>query len=205
MTATLMQLRRLVRSRVGIPISDDYLTDPVLDDHINLAVEAIDAEYRWPWNEVVETVTVTPAAPDIPEPVGWRATRAVFHDGYELGSIAPADLLTWATASGVPRVWCPMPDVIAVRPVAQNDTELVHLWARQPVWLRKDEDTLVMPEQFLGSVVAKAAQLLAVREGGGADAARHDDEYKNWLARMRRDVRGSTTPTRIRVRPGGWI
>jgi hypothetical protein len=42
--ATLMELRRLTRSRLGIPVSDDFITDAVLDDHINLAVQAIEGE-----------------------------------------------------------------------------------------------------------------------------------------------------------------
>jgi len=204
--ATLMDLRRLTRSRLGIPVSDDFITDAVLDDHINLAVQAIEAEYHWPWSDVVEQVTITPDAPDIPQPDGYRATRSVFDGDTELGQVSAVDLLTWSGAtSEVPRVWCPMVDTVAVRPVVQSDLALTHYWYRQPAWLRDDADVPSVPAQFIGAIVAKAAQLLSAREGAGADASRHGDEYNDWLERMRRDVRRTTGPTRVRVRPGGWI
>jgi hypothetical protein len=49
--ATLMQLRRLVRSRLGIPVADDFMPDHVIDDHVNLAIQAIESEFRWPWSD----------------------------------------------------------------------------------------------------------------------------------------------------------
>jgi hypothetical protein len=58
-TTTLMQLRRLTRSRLGVPITDDFFSDAILDDNVNLAVQAIEAEYRWPWAERVDPVIVT--------------------------------------------------------------------------------------------------------------------------------------------------
>lgn len=206
MSATLMQLRRLTRSRLGIPVTDDFFTDPVLDDHINLAVQAIESEQRWPWSEVVETVTVTPAEPDIPLEEGWRATRSIFDGEVELHLVAPADLLSWsATVGAPPRVFCPIRDVVAVRPLVASPTVLTHYWYRMSVWLRDDTDVPDIPEQFAGAIVAKAAELLAARESSGSDASRHQVEYGAWITRMRRDVRRTTTPTRPRVRPGGWI
>jgi hypothetical protein len=203
--ANLMTLRRLTRGRIGIPVSDDFFTDSVLDDHINLAVQLIDAEYRWPWSEVVDQVPVSSAAPDIPMPPGYRATRTVFDGGTELMAVSPADLLTWMNVtSDVPRVYCPIVDAIAVRPIVSGNLTLTHYWARQPTWLANDTDEPAIPDQFVGAIVAKAASLLASREGTAADVTRHDAEYNAWLGRMRRDIRRTTGPTRIRVRPGSW-
>jgi hypothetical protein len=206
MPTTLMQLRRLVRSRLGIPISDDFMQDPVVDDHINLAVETIEAEYRWPWSEVVEQVTVTVAAPDVVLAADWRATRALFDAEHELSFVAPGDLLSWFDDTGTPpKVWCPIDDVLVVRPRVQGDTVLTHYWYRQPAWLRGDNDVPAIPDQFAGAIVAKAAELLSTRESDKASSTSHGAEYQQWLGRMRRDVRRSTGPTRPRVRPGGWI
>jgi hypothetical protein len=204
--ATLMDLRRLTRHRLGIPVSDDFITDSVLDDHVNLAVQVIEGEYHWPWSDVVDTVTVTATSPDIPLPVGYRATRAIVDGQNELAAVAPADLLAWNDATGqAPLVWCPISDAITVRPIVQTDTALLHYWYRQPVWLRDDLDRPAIPDQFTGAIVAKAAELLSSREGAGADATRHGSEYSEWMTRMRRDVRRTTAPTRVRVRPGGWL
>jgi hypothetical protein len=150
-TTTLMQLRRLTRSRLGVPITDDFFSDAILDDNVNLAVQAIEAEYRWPWAERVDPVIVTSAAPDIPTPDGWRATRAVFDGQAELYAVAPGDLLGMADVTGGPRVWCPLPGAIAVRPVTTGDRTLTHYWYRQPTWLAYDDDTADMPDQFVGA------------------------------------------------------
>jgi len=206
MTTTLSQLRRLTRLRLGIPLSDNFMQDPVLDDHINLAIAEIDSEQRWPWSEVLDDVPITPAIPDIVVAENWRATRAVFDAQRELFYVAPGDLLARTSSVGAPpRVWCPLGDRIAIRPATQGDLTLTHYWYRRPAWLREDADQPDIPDQFAGSIVAKAAELLSMREGAGADSTRHHSEYTDWVTRMRRDVRRSTPPTRVRVRPGSWI
>jgi hypothetical protein len=206
MPATLMQLRRLVRSRLGIPISDDFMPDHVIDDHVNLAIQAVESENRWPWQDVVEQVTVTAEAPDIVLDPSWRATRAVFCGQVELYLVAPGDLLSYEGATAdYPRVWCPLGEVVAVRPIVNASTQLVHYWYAQPVWLREDSDVSHIPDQYAGAIVAKASELLAARESSGGDATRHKDEYTAMVTKMRRDTRRSTSPARPRVRPGGWI
>jgi hypothetical protein len=201
--ATLMTLRRLVRSRIGVPIQDDFFPDAVIDDNINLAIQVVEGEYHWPWSDVLDTVTVTADTPAFPYPANYRATRALMNGANELAPVAPGDFLTYGTATGDPAVYCPMDDVIAVAPAA--DATLLHYWYRQPAWLREDDDRSVIPEQYSGAVIAKAAELLSSREGAGADVGRHNTEFQSWIARMRRDVRRTTAPTRVRVRPGGWI
>lgn len=205
MPATLLQLRRLVRSRLGIPVADDFMPDNVIDDHVNLAVQSIESEFRWPWQDVVEEVTVTNAAPNIVLSPAWRATRAVFYGQTELQLIAPSDILSYDEIAGDPRVWCPLGEVVAVRPVVATDTKLVHYWYTQPVWLREDTDVANIPDQYAGAIVAKASELLAARESSGGDTTRHGAEYTQMVTKMRRDVRRSTGPTRPRVRPGGWL
>ncbi len=41
----LVTLRRYTRARMGVPTSDDFFTDPVLTDAINLAVNIIEEEH----------------------------------------------------------------------------------------------------------------------------------------------------------------
>lgn len=203
---TLMELRRLTRNRLGVPISDDFFGDPVLDDHINLAVQAIEGEYHWPWSDAVDVVTISSDEPDFPQPDGYRATRAIFDGENELYAVSPGDLMSYVTVTGeLSRVWCPIGNVIAVRPIVNRTRDLKHFWYRQPTWLDDDRDIPTIPSQFMGAIIAKAAELLSSREGAGADASRHSSEYNEWLTRMRRDVRRTTMPTRVRVRPGGWI
>lgn len=205
MAATLTHLRRLTRERLGVPVSDDFFTDDVVDDHINLAVQAIDAEARWPWTDGVQLADLDVGTPDIEPPDGYRATRSIMWEGVELAAVAPADLMAWDLTTGLPSVWCPMNGLIAVRPKASGPLQLIHYYLRQSTWLRADADVPLIPEQFTGAIVAKAAELLSARESSGGDATRHGAEYAAWVTRMRRDMRRVTGPARTRVRPGGWV
>lgn len=206
----LRHLRRLVRSRLGVPVTDQLFTDDQLDDNINLAIQAVEAEQRWPWQEHVETVTVDPDQPDIVLPDEWRATRAVLLDNHtELQLVSPTDALSWyvasADVSGPPTVWSPIGDRIVLRPLPGGPTTLTHYFYTEPAWLRDDDDRPAAPDQFTGAIIAKAAELLAMREDDRAAAASHNIEYRGWIDRMRRDTRRSTTPVRIRVRAGSWL
>ena len=206
MTTNLMQLRRLVRARVGVPLTDDFLPDHVLDDHINLACQTLDAEAHWPWTEAGDVVTLTPDAPDITPAMDWRATRAVVWQEKDLTLVAPADLLRiYAWTADSPAVWAPVGDVIAVRPKVNAPINVTHLYYRQCMWMYGDADVPMIPGEYTGAIVAKAAELLATRESSGGDVTRHGAEYDKWVARMRRDMRRSTSGVHVRVRPGGWI
>jgi hypothetical protein len=208
---TLMQLRRLVRSRLGVPTSDQMFQDDQLDDHINLAVEAVEAEQRWPWQEHVDTVYIEPNTPDIPLGPRWRATRMllVADTKVELQLVSPSDVLSWYVSAvdvgGPPTVWAPIGDHIVVRPLPSEQIALTHYYYSHPNWLRGDDDEPETPSQFVGAIVAKAAELLSVREDDRAAAGAHNVEYNQWIERMRRDVRRSTSPVRIRVRAGSWL
>jgi hypothetical protein len=203
---TLMQLRRLVRSRLGIPISDNFLDDQVLDDHINLAIETIEAEARWPWLQAAELVDIDADNPDIVPPENYESTRAVMFGEQELALVSPADLLTWQeTHADIPKVWCPMSAVVAVRPIPTSPITLIHYFYVQSTYLRADHSDPLPPPQFSGAIVAKAAELLAARESSGGDATRHGGEYAEWVTRMRRYSRRATGPVTVRVRPGRWV
>lgn len=206
----LRHLRRLVRSRLGVPMSDQMFTDDILEDNINLAVETIEAEQRWPWQEHVEEVTIDPVEPDIELGATWRATRGVYvvtDNGatVELSLVSPSDLLSVNGTQSAPDVWAPVGNRIMVRPLPSGTVTLLHYFYTQPEWLRGDDAEPAIPDQYAGAIVAKAAELLSVREDDRAAAAGHSADYEAWIDRMRRDVRRSTTPVRVRVRPGSWL
>lgn len=206
----LRHLRRLVRSRIGVPQTDQMFPDDQLDDHINLAIETVEAEQRWPWHEHVEQTTIDPEHPDIVLPSNWRATRSLhLSNGCELSLVSPTDVLSWyvsmSDVTGEPEVWAPVGNTIMLRPLPNGPVTLTHFFYTQPEWLRDDDSVPAIPDQYDGAIVAKAAELLSIREDDRAAALAHVTDYEGWIDRMRRDVRRSTTPVRVRVRPGGWV
>ena len=205
MTANLLRIRRLVRARLGVPASDRFFSDDVIDDHINLAIETIDTEYRWPWFDAVATMSVLAGSRSFALPPDWRVTRAVFYNNAELAGVAPADLARRTPSEGVPEVWAQIASTIAIDPYPSSDIEVGLLYYSRSRQMENDRDELTMPAQFVGAVVAKAAELLCVREDDSAQAESHRAEYSSWLGRMRREVRRTTAPVSVRVRDGSWV
>jgi hypothetical protein len=204
----LVDIRTSLRNRMGVPTSDDFFTNAVLTDAINLALATVEEEHLWPWAERVDPAAVVTAGTGVvAKPVNWRATRAMFTTlGDELDLVSVTDLLAYgSTPSGTPEVWADVGSGIQVAPVPGTALNLVHVYYVSPALLVNDIDTPDLPSSFTGAVLAKAAELLSAREDDSGARAAHQDDYQKWVARMQRSQRRSTGPLRVRVRPGGWI
>ena len=203
---TLLQLRRRTRSRLGVLVSDQFFDDGVLDDHINLAIDAIQSDHRWPWLETFKTISTVAGQDNYSLPDDWFAARGLYIGDDELPLIAPSDLMIRPTDhSGRPEVWAVVNNKVYVRPLPAGVYPMNLLYYRGVQDLENDDDTLDMPNQFSPAVVAKAAELLSLREDDRGAAGAHAAEYAEWLQRMRRSVRRTTGPVRIRVREGSWV
>lgn len=203
---TLLQLRRRTRSRLGVPVSDQFFDDGVLDDHINLAIDSVQTEHRWPWLETFATFDTVGGVDNYPVPDNWFAQRAVYIGDDELPFIAPSDLMVRpADQGGRPDVWALVNRRIYLRPVPSGVYTVKLLYYRDVFDLVDDDDVLDMPDQFSAAVIAKSAELLSLREDDRGAAAAHAAEYAEWIQRLRRSTRRSTGPVRIRVREGSWV
>lgn len=201
----LAQIRRTVRSRLGVPVTDQFQTDDVIDEHINIAIQTIEQENRWPWQEAIQTVTLADSSGDFTVPVDWRATRAIIADRYEVKITSPIDVLMYPTnASGPPQIAAVIDRTVKLRPAPGVGTVLSHIYYRAPVLLVEDDDEPQMPTEYTPAIVTKAAELLSLREDDRAAAAAHLTEYQQWLQRMRKDTRRTTGPITPRIRPGSW-
>lgn len=202
----LLTLRQMVRDRIGVPPHDDFFRDSVIDSNINLALSAIESEYRWPWNERYDEVTV-PTSGEFTVPDDWRATRALMHDLSVLAEMPMYDLATryTGTTMGSPAHFAVVHDTIYVRPYPSSPIQMRHIYYATPKLLALDIDEPSIPAAHIGTLVAKAAQLCSVREDDRPSADSHLAEYLQGIERMRKEVRGTTRPQRIRVRPGSWL
>jgi hypothetical protein len=202
----LAQLRRSVRSRLGIPVTDQFQTDDVIDEHINIAIQTIEQEQRWPWQETVQTVTINDSSGEFTVPADWRATRTIIFDRHQVQVVSPTELLTHpATGTGTPQIATVIDRVVKMRPSPAVGNTLSHVYYRTPTLLVDDEDQPQMPTEFSPAIIAKAAELLSIREDDRAAGAAHAAEYGEWITRMKRDVRRTTGPIVPRVRPGRWV
>lgn len=205
--ATLIELRRLVRAEAGLQATDALFTDTDLNDLINAAIDAIESEHRWPWNQVTATAPLAAGATSISLPADWEATRALFIGDEELEEVAISDLLAWGTDhTGQPQVWAQDVDAVRVRPAPQEEVTVTHVYYRTTTPLSADTDTTAMPAKFArGAVASKAAELAHHRQGSRPQAEAKSIAAVQWITRMRRAVRGSTRPIGPRIRPGSWL
>lgn len=202
----LVKIRRTVRSRLGVPVTDQFQTDDMIDEHINIAIQTIEQEYRWPWQESIQTITIADTTGDVSVPTAWKATRTVMCSEQEVSAVSPIEVLSYSTnIFGIPSMFTIIDRTLKFRPVPQIGTVLLHVYYRTPDLLVDDDDEPQMPTEYTPAIVAKAAELLSLRESDRVAAASHAGEYAQWLARMRKDIRRTTGPITPRIRPGSWV
>jgi hypothetical protein len=205
----LLSLRRAVRTRLGVPVTDDFFADDVLTDTINLAVNQIEEQQMWPWTEALDNPTLPAGTTIVQLPADWRASRSLAVGNpwnYEIPVVAPGDLSRWPyNYMGPPSVWAEIGGGVQVRPLSDGVYPLIHHYYRQTPQLVLDTDMPLMPDRFSGAVVATAALLLAERENNRQKAQLYQADVTNWVNLMRRSVRRFTGPVTPRVRPGSWL
>ena len=208
MATSLLFIRKMVRDRLGIPMHDDFFPDPLIDANINLAILAVEESHRWPWNEIMDILTLPDGASSIAVPTDWRATKAIVNaGGTTLGQCVSYDLerIRNDSIAGSPGFWCIVNDTIEFAPGNGSAQDFTHIYYRAPKLLSEDDDIIRLPSQHVGTIVAKACQLCSTREDDRPSAAVHMLEFQEGMARMQKDVRASTRPQQKYIRPGAWI
>lgn len=202
---SLMQLRGRVRTQLGIPQTDQFFPDDVIDAYLNDALSTVESEHNWPWRETVAAATATEGVVYLPD--DWRTTRAVWCDDVQLVNISPSDpRMTWELGTSKPMYYAELGNHLYLSPPSSENVELTIDYYRQTEIMARDEDSLgVMPDQYAPAVVAKACELLSLREDNAGAAERFAAIYAGWLQRMRRSLRRSTGPIVPRIREGSWI
>lgn len=204
---TLVDARRLVRSGTGLQATDALFGDPVLTDIINEAQAIAESEVRPPWRQVVTTVAVSSAEPDVTLPTDLVEAKALFYDDFELTEVSITDALALGTdASGAPQCWTIEADQIRLRPQPDTDYTLTLVYYCEPPVLVSNGDVTLMPQDLARSVIVpKACELVHLRQGDRVMADSKATAYAQAMTRLRRRARGSTRPMRVRIRSGSWI
>jgi hypothetical protein len=205
LSVALIKLRQMVRDRLGVPAHDSFFDGSIIDTNINLANFAIEGEYRWPWSERADEVVI-PTTGQLTVPDNWRSTRALLTEYAELEEWPYYDLRwRYSEESGQPQHFSLINKTLHVRPIPSQEIPATHIYYVQPDVLAQDTDEPALPNEHIGTLVAKAAQLCAIREDDRPSADSHLGEYLQGLERMRKDVKGTTRPGRTRVRAGSWL
>lgn len=204
MSVTLVQLRRMVRNRIGRSANDAYFDDARVNDAINNAATTFASERDWPWSMSYATISSPVDPGTITLPNDWRSTKALYYLERELDYIPPFELLKYGLDRGEPSVFSHIGTELHVRAVPNAETDFKLLYHRVPVLLDSDSDVLDMPEYCYPAVVAKAAQLCSTREDDRPAAASHLLEYDQWVQRLLMSGLNHKRPVGRRIRSGSW-
>jgi hypothetical protein len=203
--ATLLQLRRMTRNRLGVPANDAFFRDDVMDDAINAAVATFEAERNWPWQLRSTVLTTTDLTGEVTLPTDWRATRSLYADGYEVPNVPPYELYAYRDSEGGVTAFAHVGNSLLVRNIPAVGTELELLYYRAPTFLIQDGDSPDLPADAYPAIVAKAAQLSSTREDDRPSAAAHLIEYTQWIERLVNTGESNRRPVGRRIRPGNWV
>jgi hypothetical protein len=197
-------LRSAVRNRIGVPATDSLFTDPVVNEIVNHALHAIEAEWDWPWLEATENIpTAAGTASYAPLSTSWLRTLELQYGDYPpLERWDIARLRAMGVPAGRPNYFAVYADQLQLRPVPTAVLTLTHLFIKRENDLAADADTPLMPATYHWALVEYAAYLCYRRSNrldaaGGALAAYtawRDKWVKQNPSRYSEDVGGGDTP-----------
>ncbi len=208
--------REQVYGRLGMAQTDGQLTPQFVSQLLQVALRTIAVERDWEWLQATETLTTTLGVNYV-TPLANSASTVTWTRTTNLTGAAHGHAITqipWAefrqrdvTNQGA------LPDVFAVQlgklylhPTPSGSaTTLYHDFIMGEVTLTSDTDTPLLPDQFCGAWVEKAAELCARRINDYQTAQVCAGEYKQWLQSMDAHRRRSAGPYRVAVRPGAWM
>lgn len=180
----LTTLRSETRTRTGVPADDSLITDAVLTQLINAALQHISTERDWPWLEKVATINTAGGTDAYAVPADWSRTVSVIGASGVPLRRTPIDELDYMTGSGTPRFFGLFGDQVVVRPTPSGVEALKHRYIGTADSLTTDGQSPSMPAAYHYAIVAYAAYLLFRRTGNVTEAGAALAEYQTWMERM---------------------
>ena len=200
--------------KIGVATTDGLLTSAAINDCVNEAMHAINAETSWPWlqaseqiNTIGGTDTYTPGAGSLLHgAVGaWDRTLDIrFTDDRSLSEYEPFELRErWALVqNGEPFNYAIDVDLLIFRPIPDSVYALRHTYIIQDPDLVGDSDTPLIPAAHHMAIVEHAAYVALRRDQEEPRAQAALAAYQAWLQQQRVSRRRSDKPWRVRVRAG---
>lgn len=203
-------LRAATRRRVGITSTDARAADADLLEIVQEALDLFNNETFWPWAEASTTLSLVAGTASYSVPTGWVATRQIQVPGESVldGSHSRAELDDWyptSSETGPPRFFVVSADLVRVYPTPDTTVSATHLYFRSETRLSAGTDTPLAPVWTHAAIVDLAASILLARVREDDRAEKFDGRYREWVRKTADNLRRSTGPVRVRVRPGGFL
>lgn len=186
------ELRTEIKNRLAIPSSGDGLiTDTVVDQSIEDALNVITSTRDWPW--LMKTCQLAfPANLGVAElPDDFiRAKELVIND--EPVTYVDLNQFLYTDSAGYPYVWTIVADQCRIYPVGSTMILGTLYYYRAEPPLTADTSVPLMPAFLHSWIVAYGAYLCALRRQDEGRAQVYLNQSNDLLNRMRDDVRRKT-------------
>ena len=183
--ATLTTLQTAVYTKMGIPSSDSLITSAKLTAFINEAINQMEGEGVWQWQEATETLNATVGNATLtPSSTNYGRTVALTIPGgdpLELKSVGFLDKLV--NASGPPVFYGFWAGQLLIRPKADTSYSFTHRYMKREIALSAGGDTPLIPDRWIPAVVEYAASLAYRSVNDTDNAARCIAAYQDWIRR----------------------
>lgn len=203
----LSEMETALLARLGVTSTDAFFTTAVRVDLLNEGLQVVSVEADWPWLQAVTTFATVAGTQSYTPPAEWAMTRVLSIDGYrpmEWRSLAEVRG-TATTSRDMPAYFNVSAESILLAPVPAATYTVTHDYMVAEAPLVSSGDEPLMPAQFHYAIVAKAAELAHLRQRDNVRAAAQLAEYMSWLVRMRKTLRRSSAPKRVRSYGAGGI
>lgn len=179
-------LRVKVQQRLGRPTTDAVLTSTILTALVNEALDYLSVEADWEWLEKSETITTVNGTQSYSVAADCRRTVSLLNpEGFPIPRKPIHEVRMMGTASGTPRMFSPYKNALIVRPIPSGAEAFTHLYIGGETDLSADGDTPLLPAVWDPTLIAKACELAAMREGNSTEAAAYKASYDQWIEKMK--------------------
>lgn len=209
-----MQLSELlagVYDRMGVNQDDPMYPAAVVTRAVNSALRQLGTVRDWPWLEAETTFATESGEDTYAPPAGWSGTTALVIVGgggvtkLERASRDEIDELFTSTGTGRPAYWTIYGDEIILRPTPDGVYSITHRFVRAEQVLAQTTDEPYLPDAYADAVCDLATHICLGRSSQDARAVQALARYSGWLSDMADNRRRTRRPSRVRVRPGGWL
>jgi hypothetical protein len=192
-----------VRTRLGNPSTDGFFTDAQIGDMINESLQYNNTLADWPWTKTSTPLSATAGTATYSLPADWVKTRALTIDGFDtMQELSLKEIREQPTATqGQPTSFAVENELIHLRPVPNQAYTVIHDYLKKESELSGVQEPL-MPDMWRYSIIEYAVYLAHMRQGDMGAADRALARHQKWHEAMADHRRRTTSPRKIRVRPG---
>lgn len=192
-----------VRTRLGNPATDGFFTDAQIGDMVNESLQYNNTLADWPWTKTSTSLATVAGTATYSLPADWVKTRVLSIDGYDtMRELSLQEIREQATTvTGQPEYFAVENELIHLRPVPNQVYSITHDYLKREPELTGVAEPL-MPDMWRYAIIEYAVYLAHMRQGDMGAADRALARHAKWHEAMADHRRRTTTPRKIRVRPG---